>query len=141
MYINPQDSSAMSNNNVPAEMTAIANSNSYINPQDGSAMSNDDVPAEMTPTICLNTPITCSNTPTTTTTTSITASTTTLITASAATTPTSGTGTATTEMNHDLQGASHTMGGVLQGWAQGNVYNMADTMEVDDPFIKLLKVS
>jgi hypothetical protein len=28
------------------------------------------------------------------------------------------------------------VGGVLCGWAQGNVYNMADPMEAEDPFIK-----
>ena len=37
---------------------------------------------------------------------------------------------------HDLQGASSVTGGVLQGRAQGNVYNMADDMEVESPFIK-----
>ena len=37
---------------------------------------------------------------------------------------------------HDLQGASCTVGGVLRGRAHGNVYNMADNFETEDPFIK-----
>jgi hypothetical protein len=65
------------------------------------------------------------------------AATTSLLTASAAaTTSLSGTGTAGSETKDDLQGASRTTGGVLRGRAKGNVYNMADAMEVDDPFIK-----
>jgi hypothetical protein len=51
-------------------------------------------------------------------------------------------GTATTgddldmASRHDLQGASCTVGGVLRGRARGNVYNMADNFETEDPFIK-----
>ena len=51
-------------------------------------------------------------------------------------------GTATTggdldmASRHDLQGASCTVGGVLRGRAHGNVYNMADNFETEDPFIK-----
>ena len=51
-------------------------------------------------------------------------------------------GTATTDgdldmaSRHDLQGASCTVGGVLRGRAHGNVYNMADDIETEDPFIK-----
>ena len=37
---------------------------------------------------------------------------------------------------HDLQGASCMVGGVLRGQAHGNVYNMADNFETEDPFIK-----
>ena len=51
-------------------------------------------------------------------------------------------GTATTDgdldmaLCHDLQGASCTVGGVLHGQAHGNVYNMADNIKTEDPFIK-----
>jgi hypothetical protein len=37
---------------------------------------------------------------------------------------------------HDLQGASCMVGGVLRGRAQGNVYNMADPIDTEDPFAK-----
>lgn len=33
-----------------------------------------------------------------------------------------------------LQGASCTMGGILRNWAVGNVYNLADEMEIDGGF-------
>ena len=36
----------------------------------------------------------------------------------------------------ELQGASSVTGGVLHGWAQGNVYNIGDDMEVDHFFAK-----
>lgn len=69
-----------------------------------------------------------------------------LATATTTTTPTAS-GTAATHTpttdgdldmasRHDLQGASCTVGGVLRGRAHGNVYNMADDIETEDPFIK-----
>ena len=64
------------------------------------------------------------------------------LTRAAATPSTAVGGTATTAgtpdidmtSHHDLQGASCVVGGVLRGRAQGNVYNMADPMDTEDPF-------
>jgi len=54
-----------------------------------------------------------------------------------ATTPAGATGNDVESFSrHDLQGASCVTGGVLRGRAQGNVYNMADDMEIADSFTK-----
>jgi len=62
------------------------------------------------------------------------------IAASTPTTTVGGTATTAGDLDmtsrYDLRGASCTVGGVLRGRAQGNVYNMADPMEAEDPFIK-----